>query len=320
MEWISLAELRERSPQSTAVIETVTDEYGYDTPKLGYIEDSNPNAFTYGTARFNGRIVLTEGCFEFLDDGETASVVAHELGHITSRDFIIMTLANTIVQILYLVAIHSWRFGAHSGSNKDNQANKILFGVAILSYILWFVGEYMMLYLILVAVSSYRYSPPRGGESFRFVPATSISRVREYAADRFAAEYTHPDQISSALVKIAYGIVMSEDNPELSKATRNIGIMNVEPSKNDGMMYHNATQSDDPDLLLRAFLFDLKNPWAKLLELNSTHPLTGKRVRTLSQVQGAQRFDFEDILARVAADSHCVVRLYRFESIDSSES
>jgi hypothetical protein len=129
-----------------------------------------------------------------------------------------------------------------------------------------------------------------------------LSRVREYAADRFAAEYTHPDQISSALVKIAYGIVMSEDNPELSKATRNIGIMNVDSSKNDGMMYHNATQNDDPDLLLRAFLFDLKNPWAKILELNSTHPLTGKRVRTLSQVQGAQRFDFDDILDRFPVD------------------
>ncbi|MFT4947194.1 MAG: Zn-dependent protease with chaperone function [Natronomonas sp.] len=280
LEWITLDELRERSPASAAAIEEVTTEYGYDTPKLGYIDDRNPNAFTYGSGRYNARIVLTEGCFEFLDDEETASVVAHELGHITSRDFIIMTLAHTIVQLLYLIAVNAWRYGSAGGSSK-NRAASALYVVGVLAYVFWFVGEYAVLYL---------------------------SRVREYAADRFGAEYTHPDALSSALVKIAYGIVMSEDDPELSKATRNIGIMNVRASKNDGMMYHNARENGDPDLLLRSFLFDLKNPWAQLLELTSTHPLTGKRVRTLSRMEGASRFDFEDILRRFPVDRG---RMYR---------
>ncbi|MXR51821.1 M48 family metalloprotease [Halovenus sp. WSH3] len=280
LEWISLDELRERSPASAAAIGDVTEEYGYETPKLGYIDDRNPNAFTYGSGRYNARIVLTEGCFEFLDDEETASVVAHELGHITSRDFIIMTVAHTIVQLLYLIAVHAWRYGAAGGSSKSRAASA-LYVVGALAYLFWFVGEYAVLYL---------------------------SRVREYAADRFGAEYTHPDALSGALVKIAYGIVMSEDNPELSKATRNIGIMNVRASKNDGMMYHNAQESGDPDLLLRSFLFDLKNPWAKLLELTSTHPLTGKRVRTLSEMEGASRFDFDDILRRFPVDRG---RMYR---------
>ena len=275
LEWISIEELRERSPESAAVIEAVTEQYEYNTPKLGYIDDRNPNAFTYGSGRFNARIVLTEGCFEFLDDEETASVVGHELGHITSRDFITMTIANTIVQILYLVAVYSWRYAAMSGSSKDRAATA-LYGVAVLSYIFWFFGEYAVLYL---------------------------SRVREYAADAFAADFTHPDALSSALVKIAYGIVMSEDSPELSKATRNIGIMNVEASKDEGMLYHNVKQQNDPDLLLKSFLFDLKNPWAKLLELNSTHPLTGKRVRALSEMEGARRFDFESILRRFPVDT-----------------
>ena len=274
LEWITIEELRERSPASAAVIEEVTESYEYSTPKLGFIDDRNPNAFTYGSGRFNGRIVLTEGCFEFLDDEETASVVAHELGHITSRDFIIMTIANTIVQLLYLIAIYSWRYAAMSGQSKEKAATA-LYGVALISYVFWFVGEYAVLYL---------------------------SRVREYAADNFAGRHTHPDALSSALVKIAYGIVMSEDNPELSKATRNIGIMNVEASKDEGMIYHNVRTANDPDLLLKSFLFDLTNPWARLLELNSTHPLTGKRVRALSEMPRAQRFDFEAILRRFPID------------------
>lgn len=288
MEWISIDEVRGRSPASADVIEEVTGEYDYSHPKLGLIADRNPNAFTYGSARFNARVVLTEGCFEFLDDDEVASVVAHELGHVTSRDFIVMTIANTLVQLLYLIAVYSWRFAAASGSGgggrgaRGGRATSVLYGVAVLSYLLWFVGEYIVLYL---------------------------SRVREYAADGFAAENTHPDDLSSALVKIAYGIVMSEDSPELSKATRNIGIMNVESSKDEGLIYHNVReQGGDPDLLLRSFLFDLKNPWATVMEIKSTHPLTGKRIRTLSRLPGAQRFDFEEIERRFAVDTG---RLYR---------
>ena len=285
MEWVDLADFRERSPASARVIEEVTAEYGYDTPKLGLIADRNPNAFTYGSARFNARVVLTEGCFEYLDDEEVASVVAHELGHVTSRDFITMTLANTLVQVLYLVAVYAWRFGAATGSGSGggrNRAAPLLFGVAILAYVLWFFGEYIVLYL---------------------------SRVREYAADSFAAEWTHPDALSTALVKIAYGIVTSEDSPELAKATRNIGIMDVANSRDDGLVYHNVRQAGgDEDLLLRSFLYDLKNPWAKVLELNSTHPLTGKRVRALSGMEGARRFDFADILSRFEVDRG---RMYR---------
>jgi Zn-dependent protease with chaperone function len=286
LEWISLDELRERSPRSAAVIEEVTSDYDYSQPKLGLIPDSNPTAFTYGSARFNGRIVVTEGIFEYLDDEEAASVVAHELGHVTSRDFVVMTLANTIVQLLYLAAVYSWRIAAASGGGSSGsgrgRAAGALYGVAVLSYVLWFVGQYMVLYL---------------------------SRVREYAADAFSAEYTHPDALSSALVTIAYGIVTSEDDPELERATRTLGIVNIDRSKTEGIIYHNTqTAGGDPDLLLRSFLFDLKNPWAKLLELNSTHPLTGKRVKALSGMAGADRFDFDDIERRLSVDRR---RLWR---------
>jgi Zn-dependent protease with chaperone function len=250
LEWVDFEEFRRRSPESAAVVEEVTTDYGYDRPKLGLIPDRNPTAFTYGSGRFNGRIVVTEGCFEYLDDNELSSVLAHELGHITSRDFIIMTLANTIVEVLYLVAVHSARIASAGGasgtgggsSGSKDKATSALFAVA---YVLWFVGEYAVLYL---------------------------SRTREYAADRFAAEYTHPDYLSSALVKIAYGIILSDDSPELEQATRNIGIMNAEQSKDEGVVYYNCERMDDFEPLMKSFLFDLENPWAKVSEITSTHP------------------------------------------------
>ena len=277
VEWVTLSEFRQRSPASADVIEEVTAEHGYTVPKLGVIPDRNPTAFTYGSGRFNGRVVVTEGCFEFLDDEEVAAVVAHELGHVTSRDFVIMTIANTIVQVLYLIAVYAFRF---AGGGRGRSAAP-LFVVGALAYVFWFVGEFAVLFL---------------------------SRVREYAADGFAAEYTHPDHLSKALVKIAYGFLLSGESPELEQATRNLGIMNVEQSKDEGVVYHNSREAGDFDALMRSFQFDLENPWARLSELRSTHPLTGKRVRRLSRMEGASRFDFEDIRERYPVDRS---RLYR---------
>ena len=278
MRWVTLEELRSLSPESARVVERVTDDYGYSTPKFGIIHDRNPNAFTYGSGRWNSRIFMTEGCFEFLDDEEVASVMAHELGHVTNRDFIVMTIANTVVQILYLIAIYSWRFGQRG----RNRAATALFGIAVLSYIFYFVGEYMVLYL---------------------------SRVREYYADEFAAEYTDPDAMSTALVKVAYGILVTDEDKELVNATKNIGLMNPKTSRDEGLAYHNSGRSVDAEsALAQSFLFDLKNPWARLGELRSTHPLTGKRVKRLSKMSVHPVFDFDEILRRNPIDMR---RMYR---------
>lgn len=283
LEWVSPEAFRERSPASMAVVDEVTAEYGYGTPKLGIIPDRNPTAFTYGSGRYNARIVVTEGCFEYLDDDELASVVAHELGHVTSRDFVTMTLANTIVQLLYLLAVYSMRIARSAGSGSSNRRGNpasALAIVGVVAYVLWFVSEYVVLYL---------------------------SRVREYAADRFAAEHAAADDLSMALVKIALGLVLSEDDPELLKATRNLGIMSVAESKEKGLLYYNARERDETSLLLRALLFDLVSPWAHLLELSATHPLTGKRIRRLSERTPDSRFDFDAIGERFPVDRR---RLY----------
>lgn len=286
LEWVDPEEFRRRSEASMSVVDEVTGEYDYATPKLGVIPDRNPTAFTYGSGRYNARIVVTEGCFEYLDDDELASVVAHELGHVTSRDFIIMTLANTIVQLLYIVAVYSMKVArtastGGSSSGRRGDPRSALAVVGVVAYVLWFFSEYAVLYL---------------------------SRTREYAADAFAAEYGDPDDLSMALVRIALGIVESEDNPELARATRNIGIMSVSQSKEKGLIFHNARERDEMAPLLQALLFDLVSPWAHLLELNSTHPLTGKRIRRLSNRASASRFDFANIRERFPVDRG---RLYR---------
>ena len=103
MEFLEDSAVKQRYPGVHLLIHQVADDYRFKAPRIGFIPDRNPTAFTYGLLRSNARIVVTQGIFEFLTEDEQRAVVGHELGHIVNRDFILMTMAGMLVQILYQV-------------------------------------------------------------------------------------------------------------------------------------------------------------------------------------------------------------------------
>jgi len=131
-----------------------------------------------------------------------------------------------------------------------------------------------------------------------------LSRTREYFADHFAAEQTgNPNALSRALVKIAYGIVQetekSKEPSRLMQGTRALGIYDAKAAASTGTAYQ---ISSSPEKVGRLFLWDLFNPWAWWMELNSTHPLTGKRVRALSNYAEQLGLDMEFDMGHVVAE------------------
>jgi Zn-dependent protease with chaperone function len=252
--WISLAELEQTSPESAQVIQRVCAEKKLKQPRLGLIDDQNPTAFTYGSLPNSARLVVSRGLFTYLDDDEAAAVYAHELGHIVHWDFAVMTVASTLVQICYLIYTFGQRMSRGGGDNKAKDALQM---AALTAYIFYIIGTYLVLYL---------------------------SRTREYFADHFSAEVTgNPNALSRALVKIAYGIVeegqRSKEPSRLVEGTRALGIYDHKAAATTGTAYRITTQ---PEKVGRIFLWDMFNPWGWWMELNSTHPLTGKRIRALS--------------------------------------
>lgn len=252
--WVNLAEIENLSPETAKIIRQVCQQKNITTPKLGIIDDQNPTAFTYGSLPNSARLVVSQGLFTYLDDDEIATVYAHELGHIVHWDFAVMTVASTLVQICYLVYSTAKRFTRGGGDNKIKDA---LDTAALVAYIFYIIGTYLLLYL---------------------------SRTREYFADHFAAETTgNPNGLSRALVKIAYGIVeegsRAKEPSRLIEGTRALGIYDHKAASSTGTAYR---ISSDPQKIGRVFLWDMFNPWGWLMELNSTHPLTGKRIRALS--------------------------------------
>jgi predicted Zn-dependent protease len=51
-------------------------------------------------------------------------------------------------------------------------------------------------------------------------------------------------------------------------------------------------------------MYDIKNPRAKLLEFNSTHPLSGKRIKALMKYTNQPMFDFDKIETELQVDQN----------------
>ncbi|MEB3337638.1 MAG: zinc metalloprotease HtpX [Leptolyngbyaceae bacterium] len=280
--WVSLADLERQSPEAAKVLQQVCADKKLKQPRLGIIDDQNPTAFTYGSLPNSARLVVSQGLFTYLDDEEVATVYAHELGHIVHWDFAVMTVASSMVQICYLIYTFANRMGRGGGKSKD-----ALQTAALVAYIFYIIGTYLLLYL---------------------------SRTREYFADHFSAEVTgNPNALSRSLVKIAYGIVeegnRAQEPSRLVEGTRALGIYDHKAAAMTGTAYR---ISSSPEKIGRIFLWDLFNPWGWWMELNSTHPLTGKRIRALSTYAEQLGLDIEFDMGRIVREGQTLSkqRLY----------
>ena len=243
-------------------VEQLCRQRGLPMPKMGIIESGTPNAFAFGRLRSDARIVVTRGLLDLLTEEEAEAVVAHEVGHIAHYDFALMAVAAMAPLLLY--QLYVWTRG--------NNNTRI---VSYAAYMCYWVGEFIVL---------------------------ALNRTREYGADHFSACEGHaPNLLSSALVKIAYGMVRQngeaarlakqgdkEEKKAARKATqlgRTLGLMGIMGAANSQAI---ALSESSPEEAARVMRWDLVNPWARFYELSSTHPLTALRLRALNREAQAQ--------------------------------
>lgn len=251
--WVNLAEIRNHSPEASEVVLRVCREKKLKFPRLGIINDPNPTVFTYGSLPSTACIVVSEGLLNILEDDEIATVYAHEMGHIANWDFALMTMVTTILQCLYLPYWLIGRIGQKGNAVVKNMLTIPAMGV----YFVYHWANCLIGYL---------------------------SRTREYHADLFAAQTTgNPNGLTRALIKIAYKMAEKVNNadqpPHLLESTRALGICDPKTPFTSATAYQIGGISQR---IGQIFLWDLFNPWGWWLELKSTHPLTGKRIRALT--------------------------------------
>ena len=178
---------REDAPELHATVERLCAMADLPKPRIAVVDSDVPNAFATGRNPKHAAVAVTTGLWRRLDAQEVEGVLAHELSHIANRDVLVMTIASFFAMLAALLTrfgLYAGLFGGFGGSNRSNSSN----------------NNQVPVWLIVLAVSIVTYA-------ISFVLIRTISRYREYAADRGSAVITGaPEHLMSALQKISSGI------------------------------------------------------------------------------------------------------------------
>jgi heat shock protein HtpX len=171
----------EEAPELHAMVDKLCMQADLPKPRVAVIPTDMPNAFATGRNPKNSAVAVTNGLWRRLEPREVEGVLAHELAHIANRDVLIMTLASSFAMLAGLLT----RWGVFFGGGRGRGGGG---------------GGGAPVWLIVIAVSIATYV-------LSFILIRTISRYREYAADRGAALITGaPEQLMSALQKISSGM------------------------------------------------------------------------------------------------------------------
>jgi heat shock protein HtpX len=170
---------RHEAPELHDMVERLCAMADLPKPRVAIVDTDVPNAFATGRNPKHAAVAVTTGLWRRLEPEEIEGVLAHELSHVANRDVLIMTVASffaMLAALLTRIGLYAGMFGGGRSSNNNNA---------------------VPVWLIVMVVSIVTYA-------ISFVLIRTISRYREYAADRGSALITGaPENLMSALQKIS---------------------------------------------------------------------------------------------------------------------
>ncbi|RAZ49787.1 zinc metalloprotease HtpX [Campylobacter hyointestinalis] len=212
-----------QNSQIYLLVKELTSRANLPMPKVYIIDDNAPNAFATGRNHENAAVALTSGLINLMNENEIKAVVAHELGHIKHYDILTGSIAAVFAGALSLISNFA-QLGTIKNENRPNMITTIALAVI------------MPLVAIIIQMS--------------------ISRSREYEADRFSAITTqNPQWLIDALSK-------------LENYSQN----------------HAVLKNADPQTAHMFIINPFGNVKSNLSNLFRTHPTTSDRIQKLKQM------------------------------------
>jgi len=165
------------APELYRIVGDLAREASLPLPRIYVIQQPAPNAFATGRDPQHAVVAVTAGILEIVSERELRAVLAHELGHVSNRDTLVMAVVASIAgAISYLAHMAQWTamFGGYGRDNEGRGGNPIALLVSIIV---------LPLAAMLVQLA--------------------VSRSREFGADDTGAELSHdPLALASALRKL----------------------------------------------------------------------------------------------------------------------
>jgi len=257
------------NPWLENTVKDLAGKSGIPMPRLAIVPNKTPNAFTYGRSSSSAVLAVHEGLLTSLNEDEVKGVIAHELGHIKHKDYIVMTVLSALPMIAYFIAqamfTAAWFSGGSSRRGKDQgNAGVVLIAIGGISFIVYIVS---------------------------FLAVMRLSRLREHYADSYSAYLTEsPRSLESALTKITYGLSLA---PKATAEARSFYIEDPAMAKQEVQMIMEKKQEYDLDKdgvldereLELAMEKEAKSTWNQLNSLFATHPPTFKRILLLREIE-----------------------------------
>ena len=159
-------------PELHRMVERLSQQADVPKPTVAVADTRIPNAFAAGRSKKASTVCVTRGLLQSLDKQELEGVLAHELAHVKNRDVAIMTIAGFLSTLAFMVV----RFGFLFGGGRQRQGGGGILVAIAASFLVWVLS---------------------------FILIRTLSRYREFAADRGAAAITgNPSALASALLTI----------------------------------------------------------------------------------------------------------------------
>ena len=251
-------------PKLYATVSDLANAARIPMPKVGVADTSIPNAFAFGRWGADGRVCVTRGILNLLDEDELRAVLAHEVSHLKNRDVLTITLLSVIPIVLYRIAIHTLYF---RDRRREGSGNTALIGIAAM--IFYFITNLLVLY---------------------------ASRIREYFADRGAVELgSSPNNLATALYKLVYGSArIDKENLREVEGLKAFFVNDPSCALNEikelRQLDLDKSGTIDANELASLNAKSLSLGFAdRLMEVLSTHPNMLKRIKHLSTYQGNVR-------------------------------
>ncbi len=249
--YVSLQE----APNLRAMVDELAMNAGIPKHKVGISKTNIPNAFAFGKTKKDGRVCVTRGILNILEEEELKAVLGHEISHIRHNDMAVMTLTSVVPLICY------WIFISTPFSGDCDREAGIIGVVALIGYIL---GQLLVFF---------------------------VSRVREYCADQGSVEIgCKPHELASALSKLIYGSAnMDQKQVKEVEGVKTFFVNDISDASNE-ISDLKQIDRDMDGVISETELAELKNTktsigkGSRITELISTHPNMVKRIKRLPEL------------------------------------
>jgi heat shock protein HtpX len=171
-------------------------------PEVGVYQSPEVNAFATGPSRNNSLVAVSSGLLQQMTADEVEGVLAHEVAHVANGDMVTMALVQGVVNafVMFFARIAAFALqNVLNGDREDDDRAQAGSGLAYHISVMVFEIAFSFLGMFVVAY---------------------FSRIREFRADKGAAQFAGKNKMVAALRRLQQKIDLVDDSQDQIKAMK----------------------------------------------------------------------------------------------------